>query len=211
MKHHSLTYRLLTIATLFVAAPAFAQDGGLYEDALDPNAAFVRVIGAPMDGALVQTKAFDALESGVSPYVVISEPGEVNVTAGMAEGSVDVTPGSWTTFVVKADGSGVFLTDTIKANPSQSDVAFYNLSDIPTADLYVPAAKAAAVSGVSEGEGNSVALKAPLTLDFEARNGDAVLASVSGIELKRKDGVTFVLRGSAGTYDLIAVPNGISR
>jgi alginate O-acetyltransferase complex protein AlgF len=205
------TPRVLALCAALLAQPALAQDGGLYEDVLDPNAAFVRVIAAPNDGALVQTTAFDALTEGVSPYVVIAEPGEVKVTAGMAEGAVDVTPGSWTTFVVKADGSGVFLNDEIKANPSQSDVAFYNLSDLPTADLYVPAAKAAAVPGVVMGEGASVALKAPLTLDFEARDGETVLASVSGVELKRRDGVTFVLRGQGGTYELIAVPNAISR
>jgi len=189
----------------------FAQDGGLYEDVLDPNAAFVRVIAAPMEGALVQTTSFDALSEGVSPYVVIGEPGEVKVTAGMAEGTVDVSPGSWTTFVVKADGTGVFLNDEVKANPSQSDVAFYNLSDVPSADLYVPAAKAAAVPGVAMGEGGNVALKAPLTLDFEARDGDTVLASVTGVDLKRRDGVTFVLRGQGGSYELVAVPNAISR
>jgi hypothetical protein len=205
------TLKLTSLALILAGAPLLAQDGGLYEDVLDPNASFVRVITLPMENALVQTTSFDALETGVSPYVVIAEPGEVKVTAGTAEGVANIGPGTWMTYVIAADGTGTFLTDEIKASPAQADVAFYNLSDMPSVELYVPAAKAAAIAPVATGESGSVALKAPLTLDFEAKDGETVLATVSGVELKRRDGVTFVFRGSNGTYELLAVPNSIAR
>ena len=194
-----------------LSTPTLAQDGGLYQDVVDPNSAFVRVIAAPKTTALVETTSFQSLDTGISPYVVIAEPGEIKVTAGTEEATVTVEPGVWMTYLVAPDGTGTLLKDEIKASPAQADIAFYNLSDLEAVDLYVPAAKAKAVSGVAPGTAGSVALKAPLSLDFEARDGETVLASVSGVELKRRDGVTFVLRGTGGTYELIAVPNAVAR
>jgi alginate O-acetyltransferase complex protein AlgF len=46
----------------------------------------------------------------------------------------------------------------------------------------------------------NVALKAPLTLDFEVRDGDKVLASLPAVDLQRRGGVAIVLRGTAGNY-----------
>ena len=77
----------LTLAVT-VAMPAFAQDGGLYEDVPDPNASFVRVVGANLTNAVVQNTAFDDLSSGVSGYVVVNQPGEISITAGIDETKV---------------------------------------------------------------------------------------------------------------------------
>lgn len=196
---------------LFTAGGVFAQDAGLYEDVIDPNAAFVRVIAPSAMQVVVQTTSFSDLDSGVSPYVEIAEPGEVRIAAGMAEATLTVTAGSFTTYLVGADGNGTILKDAISGSPAQADVAFYNLSDKPLVDLYVPAAKAIAIPGVAPNASGSVALKAPLTLEFEAREGETVLGKIAGVALERREGVTLVLRGSAGSYELVAAPNSVAR
>lgn len=210
----SVTLRNLCLALLLSALPvpaALAQDAGLYEDVADPNAAYVRVITAPNSTALIQTTSLPGIASGISPYVAIPEAGEVRITVGATETVVTVAPGSWQTFVVAPDGTANLLTDAVAASPAQADVSFYNLSDLPAVDLFVPAAKAVAIGAVPVGRSGSVALKAPLTLDFEARDGATVLAAVTGVELRRRDAVTFVLRGSAGSYDLVATANSIAK
>jgi hypothetical protein len=201
-----------TVLTLALLPGALlAQDSGLYEAVADPNAAYVRVIAAPNATALVQTTSFPGLGTGISPYVAIPEAGEVQLTVGTTETVVTVTPGSFSTYVVAPDGTATLLSDATGASPAQADVAFFNLSDQPMVDLFVPAAKAVAIPGVAVGQSGAVALKAPLTLDFEARVGDSILASVAGVDLRRRDAVTFVLRGTAGSYTLIAEPNSIAK
>ena len=196
---------------LLMPCAAAAQDGGLYEAVADPDAAFLRVIAAKGSPAFVQTTSFDGLDTGISPYVTIAEAGEVHVSAGTVEATVTVAPGSWQSFVVGPDGTGKLVADKPQASPAQADVALYNLSDLPAVDLFVPAAKAVALKAVPLGDAASVALKAPLTLDFAVQDKDVVLASVAGVELKRRDGVTFVFRGSSGAYELVAVPNSVSK
>ena len=84
----------LTLA-FTVAMPALAQDGGLYEEVPDPNASFVRVVGANLTNAVVQNTAFDDLSSGVSGYVVVNQPGEISITAGVDETMVTVEAGKY--------------------------------------------------------------------------------------------------------------------
>ena len=50
-------------------------------------------------------------------------------------------------------------------------------------------------------------LKAPLTLDFEVRDGETVLASLPAIEMRRRAGVTVVFSGSAGAYSAFSTEN----
>ena len=69
---------------------------------------------------------------------------------------------------------------------------------------------AKAIEALAPNTGGAVALKAPLTLDFEARDGDSVLASATGIALERRQGVALLLRGSDGNYELVTAPNAIA-
>ena len=57
----------------------------------------------------------------------------------------------------------------------------------------------------------AVALKAPLTLDFELRADGETLASVAAVELKRKAGVSIVLTELDGAYTAVAVPNSYTQ
>ena len=201
---------LLTLALIATTA-ARAQDGGLYEDVPDPNAAFLRVVGADLTAATVNGTNLEGLDTGISPYVVITDAGDITVDADAQSSTATVTPATFHTLLIAADGTRTLVTDTLSLSPAQADVTFYNLSDIPSVDLYVPAAKAKAVEGIAPNTGGTVALKAPLTLDFEARDGDTVLASAKGIALERRQGVALLLRGSGGTYELLSAPNDIAK
>jgi hypothetical protein len=206
--------RGLAAAFLALLAPAFnagAQDAGLYDQVADPDAAFVRVIAAPNSAVMVGTTSFADLADGVSPYVAVTGATETAVSAGGADAIVPVTAGSWQTYVVGSDGTATVVSDAVAASPAQAAVAFYNLTDLPAVDLFVPAAKAVAVGAVAPGRSGVVALKAPLTLDFEARAGETTLATVAAVALKRRDGVAFVLHGTAGSYSLVAVPNSVAQ
>ena len=70
---------------------------------------------------------------------------------------------------VRLEGEPLVLTDTPASDPSKATVYFYNLSDLASVDLFVPAAKTKAIEGIEGDTTKSVALKAPLTLDFEVQ------------------------------------------
>jgi hypothetical protein len=200
----------LTLAVT-VGLPAFAQDGGLYEDVPDPNASFVRVVANNLTSAVIQNTALNDMPAGVSGYVVVNEPGEISITAGIDESKVKVEPGKFYSFVVGADGTKTLVPENTSSSPAQAVVTVFNLSDKPTVDLFVPAASAVAVKGVGVNSSSSVALKAPLTLDFEIRDGDTVLASLSAVDLQRRAGVAIVFRGSAGAYDVAMAPSTLAK
>lgn len=208
MTRATLTAPLLLAALMSTAA--FAQDGGLYEDVPDPNAAFLRVIGADLTAATINGQTLEGLDTGISPYVVITDAGDITVDADAEATTATVTPATFHTLLIAQDGTRTLVTDPLTLSPAQADVTFYNLSDRPSVDLFVPAAKAKAIEAVAPNAGAAVALKAPLTLDFEARDGDSVLATATGIALERRGGVALVLRGSDGTYELLTAPNDIA-
>lgn len=200
MKKSNLLIALCAGLGGIYATAVLAQDGGLYADVPDPNASFVRVVAATPTNAVIDSKTFDQLDSGISGYVVVAKPGEIKMVTGVDDATVSVEAGKYYSYVVGADGTKTLVSEDITSNPAQAVISFFNLSDVAAVDLYVPAAKAAALTAVPmNGEAN-VALKAPLTLDFEVRDGDKVLASLSAVDLQRRGGVAIVLRGSAGNY-----------
>lgn len=202
----------LSFAVLAAAATAaLAQDGGLYEDVANPEASFVRVIDAGTPVAVIQSASFDSVEGGVTPYVVIDGDTEVKITSGETTTTETIEPATFYSFVVGADGSSALVVDRISNNPAQADVTFYNLSDIASADLYVPQAKAMAIEGVAMNGGGAVALKAPLTLDFEVRDGESVVATLPAVALKRREGVAIVLSGTGGNYTATVAPNALAK
>jgi hypothetical protein len=199
------------LALIALGSTALAQDASLYADVANPNSSFVRVVDAKSPVAMIQAVIFDSIVAGVTPYVVIDGETEVKITAGELSATETVEPATFYSFVVGADGSSALLVDKITRNPAQADVTFYNLSDIPSADLYAPQAKAMAIEGVGMNKGGAVALKAPLTLDFEVRDGETVVATVPAVDLKRREGVAIVLSGTGGTYTATVTPNALAR
>ncbi|WP_309667314.1 alginate O-acetyltransferase AlgF [Tabrizicola sp.] len=200
-----------TFILALCASAALAQDAGLYEDVANPDASFVRVVDAGTKMAMIQSASFDSVDGGVTPYVVIDGETEVQIVSGETSVTETIQPATFYSFVVGEDGSSALVVDTITNNPAQADVTFYNLSDVAMADLFVPQAKTIAIKGVAVNGGGSVALKAPLTLDFEVRDGEKVLATLPAVALKRREGVAIVLSGSGGTYTATVSANTLAK
>lgn len=193
-------------ALALMATPALPQaDNGLYEPAPDPDASFVRLIAPGEASGSIATKAMSKLEA-VTPYVSVT-PGEVSVKAGGTDTTVTVEKGGFYTVTLASGGTAATLKDTIIASPAKADLAFYNLSDLAGLSLFVPAANANVAEGIDPSAMFAAALKAPLTLDFEVRNGDEVVATIPAVELRRKEGVTIVITGRAGDYNGFATNN----
>jgi len=193
-------------ALAMMATSALPQaDNGLYEPAPDPDASFVRLIAPGEASGTIAAKAMNKMDA-VSPYVSVA-PGEVSVTAGDTDTVVSVEKGGFYTVTLASGGAAATMKDTIIASPAKADLAFYNLSDLPALSLFVPAANANVAEGIDPSAMFAAALKAPLTLDFEVRNGDEVVATIPAVELRRKEGVTIVITGSAGDYDGFATNN----
>ena len=101
----------------------------------------------------------------------------------------------------------IVQTDPIVSSPSKADVTFYNVSDMDGLELHVPAANASLFQDVAKASGQTIAIKAPLTLDFEVRKDGNVLARIEQVELHRKAGVTILLSGDEGALSATATPN----
>lgn len=183
-----------------LAGPALAQDDGLYPEPSSPDASFLR-IHAP-DGAAVAVgdQTLVPGEVGFTPYVEVA-PGPVTVSVEGQETTVEPAPNTHYTFVVTSESGGELLTDGVTGSPAQADLVFYNLTDLDAVDVFVPSADAMALEGVAADEEASVALRAPLTLDLQIRNGEDILAEVSGVELVRSASTSVVLSGDAGAYE----------
>ncbi len=206
------TFIQATLATLLLASavPAFAQDDGLYDAPVDPNSAFVRVLVPGAAVAVVNGTTIDDMTDGLSAYVNV-KPGDIQVSAGDVAGTVSAVPGAYYTYAATAAGEPLLLTDQPATDPSKATVYFYNLSDMPVVDLFVPSAKVNAIEGVAGEAAKSVALKAPLTLDFEVQAEGATVATVAALDLKRRGGVSIVFTGSDGSYSATAVENAFFR
>jgi alginate O-acetyltransferase complex protein AlgF len=185
-----------------------AQDAGLYAAAADPNSAFIRLVDFTGGGGSINGSPVLVGEEGVSAYFNVPS-GQVPVTFGTASQNEDVLPGGYYTLVLTPSGFTKFSDETLQ-DPSKSEVYFYNLTEERAVDLYVPAAKANAISGVAQGEGKSVALRAPLSLEFEARIADQVIATTPTLELQRKDGLSLFLTTTASGTQIVSVHNTIS-
>jgi alginate O-acetyltransferase complex protein AlgF len=207
------TPKLITLAAallLGATAMSVAQDDGLYDAPVDPNSAFVRVLVPGAAVAVVNGTTVDNITDGLSAYVNV-QPGDIPVSAGDVSGSVTATPGTYYTYAWSVEGEPLILEDAPSSDPSKATVYFYNLSDLASVDLFVPTANVKAIEAIAGDTGKSVALKAPLTLDFEVQADGQAVATVAALDLKRRGGVSIVLTGSNGTYTASAVENAFFR
>jgi len=191
---------------LLLAGPALAQDEGLYPEPSSPDAAFLRVHAPSGTAVAVGDQTLQPGEIGFTPYVEVA-PGPVTVSVEGQETTVEPAPNTHYTFVAREEDGGKLLADGVTGSPAQADLVFYNLSDLDAVDVFVPSADAMAVEGVASDAEASVALRAPLTLDLQIRNGEDTLAEVSGVELVRSGGTSVVLSGEAGAYEAHAEQN----
>ncbi|MCT4372643.1 alginate O-acetyltransferase AlgF [Yangia mangrovi] len=195
-------------ASIASIAPSAARSGdeGLYRDVFDPDSSFIRILAPGQSFAAVDGKTIRDFTSGLSGYVNVM-PGPITVSFSASSIDFVVAPSSHYTVVVPAQGEPLVTQDMLEMSPAKCDVTVFNLTPQPALSLYVPLAKAVAIDNLEPVESRSVALKAPLTLDLELRDGSQALATIAAVELKRKTGVTIVLTELDGTYSAAAVPN----
>jgi alginate O-acetyltransferase complex protein AlgF len=210
MPHLGKAIALFALMASAAPLPVLAADDGLYDAPVDPNSAFVRVLAPGATVAVVNGNTLNNLTGGLSPYVNV-KPGEISVSAGEETGKVTASPGGYYTYARSADGKSLVLEDKASSDPSKASVYFYNLSDKAAVDLFVPSAKVNALQAVPADGTKAVALKAPLKIDLELRDGTTTLATVPAVDLKRRGGVTIVLTGTAGGYSAAATENSFSR
>lgn len=210
MMFNRRTFMTTTLTVGLMGTSVFAGDEGLYQDAFDPQSSFVRVLSPEQTFASIGGKRITDYNGGLSSYVNVM-PGSIELTHSGGTLPLSIAPSTHYTVVLQAGASPTVLTDTLELNPAKADVALYNLSNEGDVALYVPAARAEALKAVGAGATKAVALKAPLTLDFEMRRQGQTLAAVQGVALKRRGGVSFVLTSASGGYTAAAVANSYLR
>ena len=187
---------------------SFGQDAGLYANAIDPTKAYVRVHVIDPDQASIGGTAVSVPDEQVSGYVSVPA-GSIEIGSGDKAADMIVEAGTYYTFAQSTDGF-VQFTDPAIADPSKAEVLFYNFTDTANVNLFVPAAKTNAITAVKAGTSQSVELRAPLTLSFEAEVDGATLASVSDVALERKQAVSLFLTPAADGAKLVQVINSFA-
>ncbi len=194
----------LALPLAFTAGASLATDAGLYEDVFDPQSSFVRVLAKGQGFAAINGTRVTDFTGGLSPYVNVM-PGTIALAHAGGSENLTIAPSTHYTVILNDGAAPQVLTDAVQRNPAKSDVSLYNLSAEGAVDLFVPAARATALHAVPAMGAKSVALKAPLTLDFDFKAGDATLARVAAVSLERRAGVSIVLTGAQGGYQAVAV------
>lgn len=187
-----------------------AQDAGLYKDIPDPNAAFIRIVASRVVTGQIQSQTLISQSNGISPYVQ-TEPGSTTLNLGGENIALQTLPGGFYSYVLALNGDGSLISDEIPSSPAQASLALYNLSDLPRVDLFVPQANVVALDDVRANQAAAVALKAPLTLDFEIQADGQTIAHLPQVLLTRRNGVTLLLTGAQGRYRAVAVSNTIAK
>ena len=203
--------RILYLVTfLMLAATAQAGDDGLYPDAIDPNASFLRVISQDQAAVTIAGKTRQLGAQGLSGFHIL-KAGRTEVTWPSGQTWVDLQPGRHASLLIGDGGQAVLRDDPIENHPAKADVTLINGSDVAELTLFVPQAKANVFTSLGPDKMETRALRAPLNLDFEFRDGARTLAMLSEVSLVRKSGVTFLLLGSAGDYTAVVLPNRYER
>jgi hypothetical protein len=184
---------------------AFA-DNGLYEDVVDPSSSFVRVVAPGQTVVSIDGNTVRDIEGGVSRYVNVM-PGDIDVVLPNGNVEMAVSASTHYTLIMTVAGETSIIIDNIANSPAKADVSLYNLSMTDGVDLYVPAANTVAIDDLAPLQSQTIAVRAPLTLDLEVRSGEEILSSVSQVELERGAGVSIVLIATDEGYSAVAVPN----
>lgn len=198
----------VALVSIALSQAGFAQDAGLYDNAIDPSKAYVRVLLQDGGQASIGGAPVTLPEEQVSGYVSVPA-GSVDIALGGDAIAMPVEAGTYYTFTQAADGVIQFVDPAI-ADPSKAEVLFYNLTDQSGVDLFVPAAKTNAITGVDAGTSQSVELRAPLSLSFEAQVGGATIATATDVALERKQAVSLFLTDTAAGPTLVQVVNSFA-
>ena len=168
--------RFLGMVFAIIASLAQASDEGLYPDAIDPNAGFLRVFAFGETHVTVMGKPLRLGAEGLSDFRTLPA-GNIDVSWGSTQASFELPSGRHMSLILGDDGTSEMRLDPIANHPGKADVSLINASDVTELSLFVPEAKAEVFSGIAEQEMATRAVTAPLTLDFEFRAAGQTLAN----------------------------------
>lgn len=197
-------------ATSCLNLPAHANDGGLYQSIIDPNLSFIRVVMNNDETPTIAGKSLSDAQGAISPYLA-TNPGDVDITIGSAQGQINAESGIFYTVMLDEDGTTKVFEDEIGKSPAKASLFVYNLSSKADLDLFVPKAKRNALSDIDEGMSKSVSIKAPLKLAFSVKDGDTVVAEVPQIALKRGGSVAIVIMENEEGINALVVDGAITK
>lgn len=196
----------LSIAVLVSLTSSAIADDGLYEGVFDPNSSFVRVVAPGQAVAAIDGETLRDLELGISKYVNVM-PGDIEVVLPDGTVTVQAASSQHYSLLMTEAGETQIVIDEITNSPSKADVSFYNLTELEGIDLYVPQANALAISNVDPIQSRTISIRAPLTLDFELKSGDKVIATISQVELQRGAGVAILLKPNGDDFEAVQFSN----
>lgn len=203
MQPNILSFVVLPLA--MCGSLAGAQNVDLYEPPRDPDASYIRVFAPDARMVSVDGRPAELNATGASAYLRV-QPGTQNVTIDGHETSIDVPTAAFFTVLKGAGRAPSVHLDQSLQSPTQAEVAFYNLSDLPVADLHVVEPAVLAIAEIGSMNSGEVSIRAPLTLDFAvAEPGGTPLAKVETVTLERSRAKSLYLFGSVGAYTLVAV------
>lgn len=170
------------------AAPALAQDQGLYDPLPPEGSAFVRFVSESPENGSKQAKAndknYDYLNfKQVSSYYVIPQ-GSVKAGIGSATKDFNAESGKFYTVVLNESGALDVKDDPQNANEAKSQIVFYNLTDkrdlsLKTADGKVEIVPPLSAGGVGDKQIN------PVKVSIAVFDGDTKLKDLGPVSLER--------------------------
>lgn len=150
--------RIAATVMLLAAAPAVAQEGGLYPKP-PSNAAFVRVINARSDGApataQLGTRAYKGIAPGSSSTYQVVKAGSVSATVGAATAPMPFQAGKfYTVAVMGAAGKErpVAIVDQIPESRAKALITLYNLTGKAGVSLKTPDGGTVVIPAVAAGK-----------------------------------------------------------
>ena len=209
-RRHILTACAATAAFIGSFGIALAQDGELYQDSIDPNSAFIRVLAPKAASASIGSVAVNQFTSGLSAYVAL-KAGTINVSVDDQTVAVNAKQSGFYTVYFADDKTNTLYTDELTNSPAKANVSVYNLTGATNVDVFVPKAKANVVSALAAGKSETVAIKAPLNLDFAIVTGSTQLAATSEVALKRGGAIAILIQEVNGAVNAVAVESATTK
>ncbi|MEZ5667937.1 MAG: alginate O-acetyltransferase AlgF [Alphaproteobacteria bacterium] len=200
---------VLALGGLIAAAPALAQDEGLYDPAPPPGAAFVRVINlaggdAAEEVTIGQNFAGSVAALQASPYYVVEER-ETAIALGDAEATAEIEPGRFFSVVARAGADGLAVTtleDTPNTDRTKAQLALYNLTPEADVDLVTADDKVVVFDDVGPDSAQYRTVNA-VTIGLAVKVNGTVVATFDAVPLERGMAFGFLVGGDGPSVEMV--------
>lgn len=181
----------------------------LYDAVAPANSAFVRVLNLSagvVDVGLSSKKTAQKVGPGQLGAYRFTPPGKTTLTVGSARIEPDLQANTASTLLY-TNGAITVLKDTFVNEPKKAQLAFYNLTDTPTA-LKTADGKHAVVEPIGKAQ-TSGRMVNEFKIAFAAYAGEQKVASFDEMFLKKGRSYSYVLLPDGAGYRAISQANAI--